>query len=222
MDQEKWTAVDAYFTDTLMDPDPVLDEVLARCERAGLPTINVAPNQGKFLYLLACIKGARRILEIGTLGGYSAIWLARALPAGGMVVSLELDERYAALAEKNIELAGQAGKVEIRCGPAVETLERMIGADEAPFDLVFIDADKENNPRYLELSLALSRPGTVIVGDNVVRGGRVADAPAADPGVRGVQRFCELMADDPRLTATAIQTVGVKGWDGFSLAVVTQ
>ena len=220
MDQKKWTAVDAYFTDTLLDPDPVLDEVLARCERAGLPAINVAPNQGKFLYLLACIKGARRILEVGTLGGYSAIWLARALPADGRLVSLELDERHAALAEKNVELAGQGGKVEIRCGPATDTLERMIDEGEAPFDLVFIDADKENNPRYLELSLALSRPGTVIVGDNVVRGGRVADAPSTDPGVRGVQRFCELMADDARLTATAIQTVGIKGWDGFSLALV--
>ena len=222
MNQENWTAVDAYFTDTLLDPDPVLDEVLARCERAGLPAINVAPNQGKLLYLLACMKGARRILEIGTLGGYSTIWLARALPEGGLVVSLERDERYAALAEKNVELAGQAGRVEIRCGLAVETLERMIGDDEAPFDLVFIDADKENNPRYLELSLALSRPGTVIIGDNVVRRGQVADAETKDADVQGVQRFCEMMADHTRLSATAIQTVGSKGWDGFSLALVTQ
>lgn len=222
MDQAQWTAVDAYFTEILLDPDPVLDEVLARCERAGLPAINVAPNQGKFLQLLASIKGARRILEIGTLGGYSTIWLARALPGDGQLVSLELDEGHAALAEKNIALAGQAGKVDIRCGPAVATLARMVDEGEAPFDLVFIDADKENNPRYLELSLALSRPGTVIVGDNVVRGGRVADAAGADPSVRGVQRFCELMADNPRLAATAVQTVGSKGWDGFSLAVVTQ
>ncbi|GAB2901887.1 O-methyltransferase [Paralcaligenes sp. KSB-10] len=221
MDQAQWTSVDSYFTDLLLEPDPSLDTVLAHSGQAQLPAINVAPNQGKLLYLLALMKAARRILEIGTLGGYSTIWLARALPEQGKLVSLELDGSYAALAAQNIALVGESGKVEIRVGPALDSLRKMVEHGEEPFDLIFIDADKEHNPQYLELSLALSRAGTVIIGDNVVRKGEVVNASSNDPSVRGVRRFCELMATSPRLTATAVQTVGSKGWDGFSLAMVT-
>lgn len=220
MNQETWSSVDAYFAEMLGPEDPALTDALRDTEAAGLPSINVAPVQGKLLHVLAKICGARSILEIGTLGGYSAIWLGRALPSGGRMVSLELDPRNAEVARKNIERAGLASVVRIRVGPAADTLRSMIEDNEGPFDFVFIDADKPSYPDYLELSLALSRPGTVIVGDNVARRGAVADAQSTNAMVRGLRRFVELMSQNPRLSATAIQTVGAKGYDGFSLAVV--
>jgi len=216
-DQERWTAVDTYFTELLVPPDPALEAALAASAAAGLPPMQVSPSQGKLLMLLARLHGARRILEIGTLGGYSTIWLARALPEGGRVVTLEADPRYAEVARANVARAGLSDVVEVRVGPALATLAGLDG----PFDFVFIDADKANNPPYLEWSLKLSRPGSVIVADNVVRRGEVVDPASANPSVQGIRRFTELLAADPRVTATAIQTVGEKGYDGFALALVT-
>jgi len=216
----QWAAVDRYFTDLLVPPDEALEAALQSSDEAGLPPINVAPNQGKLLQLLARIAGARRILEIGTLGGYSTIWLARALPEDGCLVSLESDRHYAAVARANLERAGLGERVEVRLGRALDTLDALATAGAPPFDLVFIDADKRSNPQYLEYALRFSRPGTLIIGDNVVRNGRVTDAGCDDADVQGVRRFCEMMAQHPRLSATAIQTVGSKGWDGFSLALV--
>ncbi|MDN7182215.1 O-methyltransferase [Caballeronia sp. SEWSISQ10-4 2] len=221
MSQEQWSAVDEYFARVLVPSDPALDATLKTSAESGLRAINVAPNQGKFLHLLAKIKGARRILEIGTLGGYSTIWLARALPADGTLVSMEVNQVHAEIARKNIETAGLSSVVTVVVGPAVWSLERLIDDKVEPFDLVFIDADKESNPDYLRLSVKLSRPGTVIVGDNVVRSGRVADEKNNDPDVLGVRSFLELLAADSRLTTTAVQTVGSKGWDGFSISVVS-
>jgi predicted O-methyltransferase YrrM len=221
MNASAWTDVDAYFNDLLVPADPALDDALTASEEAGLPHINVAPNQGKLLHLLARISGARNILEMGTLGAYSTIWLARALPPGGRLVTLEADPRHAEVARANLDRAGFAGVAQVRLGPALETLPALADEDAGPFDLIFIDADKLNYPGYLDWSLKLSRPGTVIIGDNVVRGGAVTDADSTDPSVRGVRRFTELIAAEPRLTATAIQTVGVKGYDGFALALVT-
>lgn len=221
MSQEQWSAVDEYLARVLVPSDPALDATLKTSAESGLRAINVAPNQGKFLHLLAKIKGARRILEIGTLGGYSTIWLARALPAGGTLVSMEVNQVHAEIARKNIETAGLSGVVTVMVGPAVRSLERLIEDKVEPFDFVFIDADKESNPDYLKLSVKLSRPGTVIVGDNVVRDGRVADEKNNDPDVLGVRSFLELLAADSRLTTTAVQTVGSKGWDGFSISVVS-
>jgi len=215
-----WLAVDRYIVDTLLPPDPTLDAVLAANAAAGLPAIDVAPNQGKLLYLLALLRGARRILEIGTLGGYSTIWLARALPAGGRLVTLEADERHAAVARANIERAGLAGVIEIRVGKALDSLAQLQREGGEPFDLIFIDADKPNNPKYLEWALKLSRKGSVILGDNVVREGAVIDAASEDDRVQGTRRFFERMAAEPRLSATALQTVGSKGYDGFALALV--
>ena len=220
MSDKQWNEVDDYFSRSLVQQDAALEAALADSAAAGLPAINVAPNQGKFLHLLARIHGARRILEIGTLGGYSAIWLARALPADGRLVTLEYDPRHAAVAAANLARAGVAGKVDIRQGAARDTLAQLIAEGAAPFDLIFIDADKPNNPHYLELALRLSRPGTVIVGDNVARQGEVANASSADPAVQGTRRFIELLGANPRLSATALQTVGVKGYDGFALAIV--
>jgi predicted O-methyltransferase YrrM len=221
MSQEQWSAVDEYFARVLVPSDPALDATLKTSAECGLRAINVAPNQGKFLHLLAKIKGARRILEIGTLGGYSTIWLARALPADGTLVSMEVNQVHAEIARKNIETAGLSSVVTVVVGPAVRSLERLIEDKVEPFDLVFIDADKESNPDYLKLSVKLSRPGTVIVGDNVVRNGRVVDEKNNDPDVLGVRSFLELLAADSRLTTTAVQTVGSKGWDGFSISVVS-
>lgn len=221
MNQEQWTAVDGYFSQTLVPSDAVLDVTLHSSADAGLPSMNVAPNQGKLLHLIAKIKNAKRILEIGTLGGYSTIWLARALPSDGTLISLESNAEYADLARKNIEMAGLSHCVTVVVGAAVRTLERLVEEKAEPFDLVFIDADKENNPAYLRLSLALSRAGTVIIGDNVVRKGRVGDADNQDPDVIGVRKFFELAGSDPRLDTTAVQTVGAKGWDGFSITVVS-
>jgi predicted O-methyltransferase YrrM len=213
---ERWAAVDRYLVDLLVTPDPALDDALRACADAGTPAAQVSPLQGKLLHLLARVVGARRILELGTLGGYSTIWLARALPDGGTLVTLEADPGYAAVARANVARAGLSHAVEIRVGPALVTLPEL----ESPFDLIFIDADKPHNPEYLGWALALSRPGTVIVGDNVVRDGEIADAGSGDPRVQGIRRFFELVAAEPRLDATAIQTVGSKGWDGFVLALV--
>jgi predicted O-methyltransferase YrrM len=214
-------AVDAYIIDHLLAPDPALDAALARNAAAGLPAIDVSAPQGKMLHLLARMVGARRILEVGTLGGYSTIWLARALPPAGKLVTLELEPHHAEIARTNVAAAGLADRVEVRTGPAAETLEAMIAAGEAPFDLVFVDADKESNVAYVKAALALSRPGTTIIVDNVVREGGVIDASSADPRIRGTRALFEAVADEPRLDATAVQTVGAKHWDGFLLAIVS-
>jgi len=222
MTDARWTAVDRYLTDLLVPPDPALDAALAASAAAGLPVHEVSASEGKLLHLLARLVGARRILEIGTLVGYSTIWLARALPPDGRLVTLELDPRHADVARANLGRAGLGNVVDVRVGRAVESLRRLAADGSGPFDLVFIDADKETNPDYLAWALRLSRPGTVIVADNVVRGGAILDGASADPSVRGVRRFLELVAADPRLAATAIQTVGAKGWDGFAIALVTE
>lgn len=221
MSQEQWTAVDRYITELLVQADPVLDAALEASEAAGLPAIGVAPNQGKLLMLLAKLQGARRILEIGTLGGYSTIWLGRALPADGRLVTLEASPEYAEVARGNLARAGLAGVAEVRVGPALETLPRLAEEGLAPFDLVFIDADKPSTPEYFQWALRLARRGTLIVVDNVVRDGAVADAASEDASVQGIRRFNELAAAEPRVSATAIQTVGSKGYDGFALALVT-
>lgn len=212
----EWAAVDNYFAGLLAPTDDGLRTALTENVSAGLPAHDVSPLQGKMLALFARMVGARRILEIGTLGGYSSIWLARSLPPGGEVVTIERDERHAAIAAHNIDRAGLASLVDLRVGNALDILPTLSG----PFDMIFIDADKPNNTHYIRWALQLSRPGTVIIGDNVVRGGAVADPNSADPNVRGVRDFLQIIADEPRLDATAIQTVGEKGWDGFSLAVV--
>ncbi len=218
MTDPDWTRVDAYFQDRLIRDEPVLDAVLDATAAAGLPGIEVSPTQGKFLQLLARIAGARRILEIGTLGGYSTIWLARALPPDGRLVTLEADPRHAEVARGNIARAGLAGVVEVRTGRALDSLPGL--AAEAPFDFVFIDADKRGNPDYLDWAVRLGRRGTVIVCDNVVRSGRIADGSSRDADVVGTREMFDRIAGDPRLDATALQTVGAKGWDGFAIAVV--
>ncbi|MEV6420702.1 O-methyltransferase [Streptomyces sp. NPDC051662] len=220
MSQEQWNAVDRYFTDQLAPGDEALSAALAASDAAGLPAIGVAPNQGKLLQLLARIQGARTVLEIGTLGGYSTIWLARALPEDGKLISLEYDPRHAEVARANLVHAGLDKITEVRTGPALETLPVLLAEDAGPFDLVFIDADKRNNPHYVEWALKLTRPGSVIIVDNVVRNGAVADADSTDASVQGTRRAIELMAEHPRLSATAVQTVGSKGYDGFALAHV--
>ncbi|MGT0248868.1 O-methyltransferase [Burkholderia pyrrocinia] len=220
MDQDQWNQVDAYFSATLVPSDDALDAALAASNAAGLPAINVAPNQGKLLQLLATIRGARRILEVGTLGGYSTIWLARALPPGGTLVTLELNPEHAKVATRNIARAGFAEVLSVIVGNAKDSLARLVDAGDAPFDFIFIDADKDNNPVYLDAALKLSRPGTVIVVDNVVRGGRVADPDNREPDVVGVREGFARLAAEPKLTTTAVQTVGQKGWDGFSISIV--
>ncbi len=212
--------VDRYLARHLLAEDPVQQATLRANESGGLPAIDVSPLQGKLLHLLARISCARRVLEIGTLGGYSTIWLARALDAGGQLVSLEVSEAHAAVARKNIAGAGLAARVEVITGPAAATLERLIAQGERPFDLIFIDADKRNNPVYLKHALSLSRPGTVIVVDNVVRHGAILDETGGDADVAGIQAMFTAVGGERRLTATAIQTVGSKGWDGFLLALV--
>jgi predicted O-methyltransferase YrrM len=217
MTQELWSQVDKYLVERLVPSDPALDAALASSKDAGLPEIAVAPNQGKFLNLVARIAGARSILEIGTLGGYSTIWLARALPPDGRLITLEANPKHAEVARANIGAAGFADVVEVRLGPAMETLPSVQG----PFDLIFIDADKPNIPHYFESALALSRPGSVIIVDNVIRRGAVADPASTDPSVLGVRRLNELIAAEPRVDATALQTVGSKGYDGLTFALVT-
>ena len=220
MNQELWSATDKYFAEALLTPDPALDAAQARSAAAGLPPISVSPLQGRLLYLLARAIGAHSILEIGTLGGYSTIWLARALPSGGRLVTLEIDPKYAEVARQSITDAGLAHVVEIRLGPALDTLPQLADAGQGPFDLIFVDADKAGIPDYFGWALRLSRPGSLIIVDNVVRRGAVIDPESDDPGVRGVRRFNELVAAEPRVSATAIQTVGAKGWDGFAFVVV--
>ncbi len=215
-----WQAVDDYIAAHLLGEDDALSATLAANAAAGLPDIDVSPPQGKMLHLFARMAGARRILEVGTLGGYSTICLARALPAGGKLVSLEIDPHYASVARENVARAGIADRVDIRVGAAVDTLAEMIAAGEAPFDLVFIDADKPSNVDYLHAAMALSRSGTTIIVDNVVREGQVVDGNSDDPRVIGTRALFAAIAAEPRLSATAVQTVGVKKWDGFLLAIM--
>jgi predicted O-methyltransferase YrrM len=218
--QEQWSAVDEYFSDLLVPKDPALEQALRNNAAWDLPAHDVSALQGRLLYVLARAIGARSVLELGALGGYSTIWLARAVPDDGRVVSLESNAQHAEVARANVAQAGLAGVVEVRVGPALETLPKLASDGAGPFDMVFLDADKRNNAEYLEWSLALSHPGTLLVADNVVRGGEVVDGGTSDPDVAGIRRFTELLAADPRVTATAIQTVGSKGYDGFALALV--
>jgi predicted O-methyltransferase YrrM len=217
----KWTAVDSYFARTLIGSEPALDETLAANAAAGLPSIDVSALQGKLIHLMARMVGARKALEIGALGGYSTIWLARALPEDGRLITLEVNAKHAEVARRNVARAGLGGKVEIRTGAALSLLPKIEAEGLGPFDFVFIDADKTNNAAYLTWAVRLSRPGTAIVVDNVVRYGEVIEAGSRDRDVIGVRRMFELMAREPRLSATAIQTVGAKGWDGFALAIVS-
>jgi predicted O-methyltransferase YrrM len=227
MDQTLWSDVDDFLSSLFVGEDAALSGALQRSAAAGLPAINVSPPQGKLLYLLARMVGARRILEIGTLGGYSTIWLARALPADGKVITMEYEPKHAEVARENFEAAGLSDKIELRLGRAIETLPQLEHEAAGPFDLVFIDADKPSTPDYFEWSLKLTRPGGVIVVDNVIRRGAIVDAAAARDGsdgerenIQGVRRFLELAAAEPRVSVTAIQTVGGKGYDGFALALV--
>lgn len=221
MSQELWTAVDAELGGLLIASDPVLEAALRASAEAGLPSIQVSALQGKLLSLLARAVGAGRILEVGTLGGYSTIWLARALPDHGRLLTLELDPRHAEVARANLVAAGLADRVEVMVGTAAETLASLVANRAEPFDLVFIDADKESIPEYFGRALELARPGTLVVVDNVIRGGKVIEDTSADPAVQAIRRFNEMVAATPHAEATTIQTVGVKGHDGFSLVLVT-
>jgi predicted O-methyltransferase YrrM len=213
-----WVMVDDYIADQLIRDDPVA--ALAANAAAGLPEIDVSPPLGKMLHLFASMCGARRILEVGTLGGYSTIWLARALPEGGAIVTLEIDPHHAAIARRNLDGAGVGHLCEIRVGPALASLDAMAASGGGPFDLVFVDADKVNNAAYVRAALALSRPGTTIIVDNVIREGQVLDGASGDERIAGTRRLFEMVAAEPRLSATAVQTVGAKKWDGFLIAVV--
>jgi predicted O-methyltransferase YrrM len=215
-----WTAVDDYFSKLLLPPDKALEQALADSVAAGLPAIAVSPLQGKQLLLLAQMQNPKRILEIGTLGGYSTIWLARALPADGRLITIEFDPKHAAVARRNLQRAGLGGVVELREGAASAVLPRIVAEKTGPFDLIFIDADKESNADYFQWAMKLSRLGSLIVIDNVVRKGEVVNAGSTDPSVQGVRRCNELLAAEKRVSATAIQTVGSKGYDGFALALV--
>lgn len=217
MNNELWATVDDYIDALFVSADQALDDALRDSTAAGLPPINVAPNQGKLLELLAKINRSRRILEIGTLGGYSTIWMAKSLPENGELISLELDLHHAAVARKNIDRAGFGSKVDIRVGPAADSLRDLISEGVEPFDFVFIDADKESYSQYFTLSMELSRAGTIIVADNVVREGAVTDPTSADERVQGVRQFLDLVAANERVEGTVIQTVGSKGYDGFAL-----
>ena len=222
MNQETWTAVDRYLADLFVPSDPALDAALEASAAAGLPAISISPNQGKLLQLLARVQGARNILEIGTLGGYSTIWLARSLPAGGRLITLEFEPKHAEVARANFARAGLAGVVELRVGRALDTLPQLAAEGRGPFDLIFIDADKENYADYFVWALKLARRGTLIIADNVVRKGAVTDAGSSDPLVQGVRRFNELLAAEKRVSATVFQTVGTKGYDGFAIALVME
>ena len=218
--KEQWAAVDQYLSDLLLPVDPILNSVLEASAAAGLPSINVSPTQGKLLNLMARMCGAKRSLEIGTLGGYSTIWLARALPADGKLITLEAEPKHAKVATANIDRDGLSNLVEIRLGPALQTLSQLVDQKSPPFDFIFIDADKPGYPDYLEWSLKLSRPGTVIVADNIIRDGGVIDPNHKDPRVQAVRKFNQMLGSNPRLSATALQTVGSKGYDGFAVAMV--
>jgi predicted O-methyltransferase YrrM len=218
--QETWTAVDDYVTGLLAPPDEALEKALRAGEAAGLPQIQVSPPQGKLLHLLARTIGARSILEFGTLGGYSTIWLARALPPDGRLITLEVDRRYAEVATASIAATGLGEVVEVRVGPALDQMQQLETEGAGPFDLTFIDADKVHTPDYFAWALERSRTGALIVSDNVVRDGRLADSSDEDPTILAQRRFHELLAAEPRVEATTIQTVGGKGYDGFSIARV--
>ena len=220
MSKKSWAAVDDYIVASLFEPDPVLDAVLAANHDQGLPAIDVSPAQGKLLSLLARMQGAKRILEIGTLGGYSTIWMARGLPVDGKIVTLELDPHHASVARSNFERAGVSGRVELRVGPALQSLAALGAENAGPFDLIFIDADKPNNPNYLSRAMRLSKPGTVIVCDNVIRDGAVVNEDGRDANVEGARAAFSFIGGDKRLDGTAIQTVGAKGYDGFAIAIV--
>jgi predicted O-methyltransferase YrrM len=220
--KDQWTTVDRYFSDLFAHSDSALDGALQASADAGLPSINVSQNQGKLLQMLARIRGAKKILEIGTLGGYSTIWLARALPKDGRLITLEADAKHAQVARANIARAGLSEIVDLRLGRAIETLPKLQAEHLGPFDLVFIDADKPSTPDYFIWSLKLSRPGTVIIIDNVVREGRITDGESTDESVRGIRRVNEMIAAEKRVTATAIQTVGSKGYDGFAMVFVNE
>lgn len=221
MSQESWKAVDDYLADLFVPADPALTAALAESEAAGLDPISVSPMQGKLLNLLVQLKGARRVLEIGTLGGYSTIWMARALPVGGKLISLELQEHHAEVARKNVDRASVGDKVEIRLGAALDSLAVLDAEGAEPFDLIFIDADKENIPGYYEGSLKLARKGALMIVDNVIRDGAVVNGDSEDASVRGVRRFNEIVAKDARVTTSTVQTVGSKGYDGFAMVLVT-
>ncbi|MBL7649530.1 MAG: O-methyltransferase [Candidatus Hydrogenedentes bacterium] len=221
MSQEPWKAVDDYLADLFIPDDPALTAALAESEAAGLDPISVSPMQGKLLNLLVQLNGARRILEIGTLGGYSTIWMARALPEGGKLITLELQEKHAEVAGKNVARAGLSDKVEIRVGAALDSLKALEAEGGAPFDLIFIDADKENIPGYYEGAMKLSRKGTLMIVDNVIRNGAVLEAGSEDVSIQGVRRFNDLVATDSRVTTSTVQTVGSKGYDGFAMVLVT-
>jgi predicted O-methyltransferase YrrM len=221
MTQQLWTSVDDYITQLFVQSDPIMQETLAASETAGLPSISVAPNEGKLLMLLAQLCGARNILEIGTLGGYSTIWLARGMVSGGSLITLEANPKHAEVARLNIARAGFTDRAEVRVGPARDTLSQLASEGRSPFDLIFIDADKESYPEYLAWALKLARPGALIIADNVIRDGKILDPKDADPRVQGARRFNQLLAEEPRVKATVIQTVGGKGHDGMAIAIVT-
>jgi predicted O-methyltransferase YrrM len=217
---EIWNEVDLYMNNKLIQSDPILDEVLKTNQEAELPAIDVSPSQGKFLHLLATLKGAKRILEIGTLGGYSTIWLARALPKDGQLITLELNAHHAEVARTNLKRAGVNHLVEVIVGPGLDTLAVLKDRGTEPFDIIFIDADKPNNPNYLKWALELSKKGSLIICDNVVRQGHVVNSESEDENVKGIRQFMNSLAKEKRISATAIQTVGSKGYDGFILGIV--
>jgi predicted O-methyltransferase YrrM len=219
---ERWSEVERWICDRIVPTDDALRDAVANSKSGGLPSIQVEPTTGKLLNLMARMVHAELILEIGTLGGYSTIWLARALGEGGKLITLEASPDYAAVAEKNIAGAGLSEVVDLRVGPALDALPRIVDAGEGPFDMVFIDADKANQDRYLSYALELTHVGSVIVGDNVVRDGRVLDLESEDESIKGIQRFMDLIAAEPRIDATAIQTVGSKGYDGFAVGLVVE
>ena len=222
MAQDLWTAVDNYIADLFIQQDFALQAALDSSAAAGLPTINVSPAQGKLLHLLARVQGARKILELGTLGGYSTIWLARALPPDGRLISLEVDPKRAEIARANIARAELANMVEIKVGRAADSMQKLLAEGRGPFDLIFIDADKPSYAEYLQWSLKLSRPGTLILADNVIRKGAVADPASTDENVRGIRKFNEVLAAETRVTTSVIQTVGSKGYDGLALILVNR
>ncbi len=222
MTQDRWNVVDDYINDLFIGSDAALDSALKASDDAGLPSIQVAPNQGKLLMLLARAQNARRILEIGTLGGYSTIWPARALPRDGRLVTLEFEPKHATVARANIARAGLGEKVDVRVGPALESLKKLVAEKHEPFDFVFIDADKTGYPDYLTWSLKLAHRGTMIIADNVVRDGAIADAKSEDRSVQAVRHMNEMLAKEPRVSATVLQTVGTKGYDGWAIALVTE
>ncbi|HYS69627.1 MAG TPA: O-methyltransferase [Gemmatimonadaceae bacterium] len=220
MAEDLWTDVDQYFSDKLLPKDPILESAAEAAEKAGLPPIAVSPNQGKFLQLLSQIIGAQSILELGTLAGYSTIWLARGMRPGGRLITVEVDPKHADVAKSNISRAGLKDAVEVRLGSALDVLPQLFAEKRGPFDLIFIDADKENIPDYFEWSMKLSHPGTLIIVDNVVRDGAVIDANSPDPRIEGVRKFVDLLAAESRASGTTIQTVGIKGYDGFAMVLV--